>query len=150
MHHFHRLIKFPLDLHNAIGLARVLVLDDIFLQLGQRAGVLAQGRVGESSARVLSQELIDYLAQEPVRHQFRIFCISDYHAGNALFSTICMETVCRLFRVVDGLALSWHRALGDRAGEEREELANAVQDMLLMPWFGGGDRQNGRERTSDG
>ena len=61
-------VELLLDLHDAVGLAWVLVLDNIFLQLRQGAGILAQRGVGEGSAWVFGKELVHNLAQELVGH----------------------------------------------------------------------------------
>lgn len=61
-------VKLLLDLHDAVGLAGVLVLDDIFLELRQGARILAQRGVGEGSAWVFGKELVHNLAQELMGH----------------------------------------------------------------------------------
>ena len=61
-------VELLLDLHDAIGLAWVLVLDDIFLELRQGACILAQRGVGEGSAWVFGKEFVHDLAQKLVGH----------------------------------------------------------------------------------
>ncbi|MBZ6429854.1 MAG: hypothetical protein LBE64_01795 [Acinetobacter pittii] len=61
-------VKLLLDLHDAVGLAWVLVLDDIFLQLWQGAGILTQRGVGKGSTWVFGKELVHNLAQKLVGH----------------------------------------------------------------------------------
>lgn len=61
------LVELPLDLHDAVGLVRVLVLGEVFLELGHRDAVLA--RRGPRGPRVRGQELVHDLGQQLVRHQ---------------------------------------------------------------------------------
>jgi hypothetical protein len=116
-------IKLLLDLHDAVGLAWVLVLDDIFLECGQGARILAQRGVGEGSARVLGQELIHNLTQELVGHQSRVVAICNDHTSNTLGPAVSVECVGLLLNV---LPLAGLRLLGDRSVEKHQEFIVAI------------------------
>lgn len=87
------LVQFLLDLHNAVGLARILVLGDIFLELGQRAGVFAEGGVGPRRARVFGEELVDDLGKQLMRHESRIVTVGDDDTGHTFGPAVCVECV---------------------------------------------------------
>jgi hypothetical protein len=88
------LVQFLLDLHDAVRLLWILVLHDVFLQLGKR-----QRRIGRSPrrARVLCEELVDNFREELVRYQARIVVVGDDNATDALRATVGVErVVCNL------------------------------------------------------
>ncbi len=59
-------VQLLLDLHNAVGLMRVLVLGEVFLQLRHRDAVVA-GRKPRRP-RVRRQELVHHLREQLVCH----------------------------------------------------------------------------------
>ena len=147
MQHNLGLVELLLDLHDAVCLLRILVLDDILLELGKRqCGVGRRPR----GARVLGQELVDDLREQLVRHQRRVVVVADYDAGDALHAApVRVEcVVCKsgarleliLHRketrlswmgvgaclVLPRLAVAaWPCALGHRFAEQRHEFAIA-------------------------
>ncbi len=106
------LVQLALDLHDAVGLVRVLVLDNVILQL--REG--ERGRaVGPLRARVGGQELVDDFGEELVRDQGRVGVVADDDAADAFRPAVGVEGVVLLLYV---LALARVGALADRLGEE--------------------------------
>lgn len=84
------LIQFLLDLHDAVGLLRVLVLDNVFLELGVRARGIGGG---EDIARVLVQELVDDFGEELVGNEGGVFVVGDDDAGDTLGAAVRVEGV---------------------------------------------------------
>lgn len=121
-------VKLLLDLHDAVGLGWVLVLDDIFLELRQGARILAQRWVGEGSAWVLGKKLVHNLAQNLVGHQGRIVPICYNNTGNTLCPSVSMECVGLLLNI---LSLARLCPLGDRSGEEHEEFIVAIKRFAV-------------------
>lgn len=112
------LIQLLLDLHDAVGGVRVLVLDNVLLELRERQ--LSVG-VGKGSARVARQKLVQDLGEQLVGNQGGVFLVGDDDAGDALAAAIGVEGVGLLF---DVLSLAGLGAFGDGLCEERHELAD--------------------------
>jgi hypothetical protein len=128
------LVQLLLNLHNAVCLTGVLVLDNVLLQLRQRACVFTEGGVGEGCARVLGEELVHDLGQKLMRHKRGILAISDDDTSDTLSSTVCVECVRLL---LDVLTLPGLRALCDGLGEKHHELLIAVVSRWLTTWKDG-------------
>lgn len=84
------LVKLLLDLHDAVGLLRVLVLFEVVLQLGEGQDRLASGPRG---ARVLGEELVDDFAEELVGDQGGVLVVGDDDAADALGAAVGVESV---------------------------------------------------------
>lgn len=113
-----RLIKLLLDLHDAVCLGGILVLDDVFLKSRQRTSILAESRIRERGPRVLGKEFIHNLAKKLVGDQGRIVTIGDDDTGNTLCATIGVECVGLLLNI---LSLSGLCLLCDGSVEEHQE-----------------------------
>ena len=87
------LIQLLLNLHNTVGLLRVLVLHNVFLQLRQGACALAQGRVRPRCAGVLCEELVDDLGKELMGNQRRVIAVGDDHTGHTLGPAVSVKCV---------------------------------------------------------
>lgn len=75
------LVEFLLDLHDAVGLPRILVLDNVLIELGQHQGRRA---LGPFSACVRRQEIIDHLREQLVRDELGVLVVRYDDAGDAL------------------------------------------------------------------
>ena len=114
------LIEFLLDLHDAVGGVRVLVLDNVLLELGE--GQLCI-RVCKGRARVSRQELVEDLGEQLVGDEGGILVVGDDDAGDALAAAVGVEGVALLFDVLAG---SGSCAFGDGLAEEGHEFTHAV------------------------
>lgn len=65
MQHNLRLIQLLLDLHDAVRLLRILILDDIFLQGWE---IERRGSVHERGSGVAGEEFVDDFGEELVRY----------------------------------------------------------------------------------
>lgn len=90
MQHDLRLVQLLLNLHDAVGLLGILVLDNVFFELGEGAGGIGDG---EDVARVLVQELVDDFGEELVGYEGGVFVIGDEDAGNAFGAAVGVESV---------------------------------------------------------
>lgn len=84
------LVELLLDLHDAVGLLRVLVLGEVVAQLGHGQLGLARGPRG---ARVLGEELVDALAEELVGDEGGVLVVRDDDAADALGAAVGVECV---------------------------------------------------------
>ena len=106
-----RLVEFLLYLHDAVRLRRVLVLDNVLLELRKRDALL--WGVCERGARVLREELVDDLGEELVRHEGRVFVVRDDEASHAFAAAIGVEGVCWFFHVSFADRILVKRRIGD-------------------------------------
>jgi len=118
MQHNLRLIQLLLDLQDTIGLLWILILLNIPPQLRHLDLPRSSSPLG---AGVGSQELIDDLGEELVRHELRILVVGDADASKPLGSAVYVKRVALLFDVLTRAGSDPPR---DRAGEHGEELAN--------------------------
>jgi hypothetical protein len=81
-----------LDLHYAVGLLWVLVLDDVVFELGVRH-VGRFGRVGESGARVFGEELVANFGEKLVGYEGGVFVVGDHKAAHAFGTAVGVECV---------------------------------------------------------
>ena len=125
MQHNLRLIQLLLDLHNAIRRMRVLILDNILLQLRERQLLVA---VLECGFGVPAEELVDDLAEQLVRDEGGVFLVGDDDAGDTFAAAVGVEGVGLLF---DVLPLAGLCAFGDSFGEEGHEFADAGSGGLV-------------------
>lgn len=72
MEHDLGLVELLLDLHDAIGLLRVLVLVEVLAQLGDGDG---RGAGGPRRARVVGEELVDDFAEQLVGNEGGILVV---------------------------------------------------------------------------
>lgn len=93
------LVKLLLNLHDAVGLLRVLVFFEVVLQLGEGQDGLASGPRG---ARVLGEELVDDFAEELVGDQGGVLVVGDDDAADALGAAVGVESVVWLMMRVSG------------------------------------------------
>lgn len=134
MQHNLGLIELLLNLHDAVGLLRVLVLGEVLAELGEGQLGLAGGPRG---AGVLGQELVDNLAEQLVGDEAGVLVIRDDDSADALGAAVGVEGVICLPRNVsrrlqqvdrptprevvtllfDVLSLARAGALGDRLRE---------------------------------
>ena len=136
------LVELLLDLHDAVGLLRVLVLCEVLLELGHDEGGCAAGPAGSG---VLGEELVDDLAKELMRHEGRVLVVRDDDAADALGAAVGVEgVVCKIARerlkdlcgrglctlLLDILSLAGTGALGDGLCEKGHELAIAGGDWV--------------------
>lgn len=70
---------------------RVLVLDDVLLELRERT--FGVGR-REDVARVFVEELVDYLGEELVGDKDGVFVVGDDDAADAFGAAVGVEGVC--------------------------------------------------------
>ena len=112
------LVQLLLDLHDAVGGVRVLVLDNVLFESRERQ--LGVG-VGKGRARVARQELVEDLGQQLVGDEGGVFLVGDDDGGDTLAAAVGVEGVGLLF---DVLSLARLGAFGDRLCEERHELAD--------------------------
>lgn len=88
------LVKLLLNLEDAIGLLRVLVLCEVLLQLGHGESGCAGGPAG---AGVLGEELVDDLAKKLMCHKGRVLVIGDDDTADTLGAAVGVESVvCRM------------------------------------------------------
>lgn len=123
MKHNLRLIQLLLNLHNAVRLTRVLELDNVVLQLRQRARVLARRRVRKARPGVFSQELIDNLRQKLVRNERWVIAVRNDDTSHAFGPAVGVERVRLLLNVK---SLAGVRTLRHRLAEQHHELIVAV------------------------
>lgn len=84
------LVELLLDLEDAVGLRGVLVLGDVFLELGHDDDRLARRPRG---ARVGSKEFIDNLAEKLVSNEGRVLVVRHDDAADALGTAVGVEGV---------------------------------------------------------
>lgn len=84
------LVELLLDLEDAVGLLRVLVLLEVLLQLGHGDGGRSRG---PGRPRVLGEELVDDLAEELVGYEGRILLVGDDDTADALAAAVGVECV---------------------------------------------------------
>lgn len=140
-----RLVQLLLDLHDAVGLVRVLVLHNVFLELGE--GERGAG-VGPGRAWVLGQELVDDFREQLVGDQCWVCVVRDDDAGDALGAAVGVEcVVCRLsdeqrlYRraqlhtlLLDILSLTGFCSFRHRLAEHGHELAIAAHMGSAQAW----------------
>lgn len=87
------LVELLLDLDDAVGLRRVLVLSDVVLEFGEgeRGVALAEG--GVCGARVLGDEFVDDLGEHAVGYHGRVFVVGDDDAAHAFCAAVGVECV---------------------------------------------------------
>lgn len=124
------LVELFLDLHDAVGLMGVLVLDNVLFERGKRQFGVG---VGKGRAGVTRQELVDDLGEKLMGDKGGVFLVGDDDSGDSLTATVGVKGV-GLF--LDILALAWFGSLGDRLAEEGHELANAA--CRVSSWLLGG------------
>ena len=90
MQHNLGLIQLFLNLHDTICLVRVLVFDNIFLKLRE---IEFGRRIGECSARILREELVDHFGEELMRDKAGIVRVADDDSGNAFSAAVGMKRV---------------------------------------------------------
>lgn len=90
MQHNLRLVQFLLDLHDAVRLSRVLVFDDILVELRQLQDRFA---LGPFRPCVCRQELVNDLREQLVRDELGILVVGDDDAGDAFGATVDVESV---------------------------------------------------------
>lgn len=90
MQHNLRLVQLFLDLHDAVRLLRILILDDVFFQRGE---VERGAGVGEGGARVSGKEFVDDFGEELVGDEGWVVGVADDDAGDALGPAVGVECV---------------------------------------------------------
>jgi len=90
MQHNLRLIQLLLNLHNAIRLLRILVLDNIILQFREAE---RRVRVGEGGARVRGEEFVDYFGEQLVGDERGVVLAADYDAADSFGAGVGVEGV---------------------------------------------------------
>lgn len=88
-----RLIQLLLNLHDAVRLTRILEFDDVFLQLVERARVLARARIRKGRPGVFGEELVDHLRQQLVRNKCRIVTVRDDDTSHTFGPAVGVECV---------------------------------------------------------
>lgn len=86
-------IKLLLDLDDAVGLCRVLVLGDVLLKLREAHLGRALGEVGVGSARVFCDELVDDLGEDAMGDDGGVFVVGDYDTADAFCAAVGVECV---------------------------------------------------------
>ncbi len=84
-------IQLLLNLHYAVCLLRVLILDKVFFELGESDRVGRGG--GKEVPWVLGEKFIDNFGEELVCDQGWVFVIGDYDASDAFASGVDVECV---------------------------------------------------------
>lgn len=90
------LVELLLDLEDAVGLLRVLVLGEVLLQLGHGEGGCSGCPTG---AGVLGEKLVDNLAEKLVSHEGRVLVVGDDDAADALSTAVGVESVVYRMRM---------------------------------------------------
>lgn len=85
-----RLVQLLLDLHDRIGLLRVLVLGEVFFELGEVEG---RGGRGEGGARALGEELVDDFGKELVRDEGGVVGVANNDASDAFGAAVGVKNV---------------------------------------------------------
>ena len=85
------LVQLLLDLHDAVRLLRILVLDDVLVERREADG--AGGRVRPRGPRVRRQELVQQLAEQLVRDQRRVLVVGNDDACEAFGAAVGVEGV---------------------------------------------------------
>lgn len=93
MQHNLGLVKLLLDLDDAVGLRRVLVLRDVCLELGEAKLGLALLEGGVCGARVLCHKLVDDFGEDAVRDESGVLVVGYYDAADAFCAAVGVECV---------------------------------------------------------
>lgn len=96
------LVELFLNLHDTVGLLRVLVLRNVLIQFGHDE----RGRArGPRRARVLGEELVDDFAEDLMGDEGRVLVVRDDDAADALCAAVGVKRVVYVEKRQKGISV---------------------------------------------